>query len=234
MSDASSSFVHPGTQTLSHLDFNDMPCLDATERDPFSTYIALFADPPEQIQGYHGVPEWGDVSTQPLHSLLSPLADDELGDDVFCVTAADQSSQNSPSRSTESSSPQPANSIKSAGVGATLNKGARNSRKQNHSCDQCRAAKRACDLPQDVSINGQKPTNICTTCKRRGIECTVTWLVDRKSQRHNRKRPRTTSYIQTDSCVATCPEERKLLLALKRNLTRFRCFLKMSKKTFRS
>ncbi|KAJ5820584.1 hypothetical protein N7474_006175 [Penicillium riverlandense] len=218
MSPASGSFLHPETQMLGYLDFNEMPNSDATEQDPFSNYIELLADQPEQVQEYHGMPKWDDVSAQLLHNLPSPLpegADDELSG-LFCVNIADQSSQNPPSRSTGRSSPQPPNSIQRAGVGVAPNKGVvttTNPRKQNHSCDQCRNAKRACDLPQDVSINEQKPTSTCTTCSWRGVECTVAWLANRKSQQHTRKRPRTMSYIQStdtvvNSCVATCPEER--------------------------
>lgn len=35
-------------------------------------------------------------------------------------------------------------------------------RRQNHSCDPCRLAKRGCDLPRGVAICGDKPTVACT------------------------------------------------------------------------
>ncbi len=201
---------------LSQFDFNEMPSSEAAEHDPFSNYITLLTNPSAQNQGCHAAPEWDDVSAQVLHHFASPLAegtDDELSS-LFCVTAAEQSCHGSPSRSTGQSSPRPADSTQNADLGVTLSKGAatkRNPRKQNHSCDQCRTAKRACSLQQNVSINGQKPTTPCTTCDVRGLECTVAWLVNRKFQQQTRKRPRTTSYAQsTDTvvgpCAATCSE----------------------------
>lgn len=216
MSAASSTFVQPESQMLSHLDFNEMPSSEAAEHDPFANYITLLTNQSEQNQGCHGASDWDDVSAQLLHHFTSPLAegtDDELSG-LFYATTANQSSHDSPSRSTGQSSPRPADSTQGADVGVTLSKDPttkRNPRKQNHSCDQCRTAKRACSLKQNVSINGQKPTTSCTTCDIRGLECTVAWLANRKFQQQTRKRPRTTSYVQsTDTvvvpCVATCSE----------------------------
>lgn len=201
---------------LSQLDFNEMPSSEAAEHDPFSNYITLLTNQSEQNQGCHGTSDWDDVSVQLLHHFTTPLAegtDDELSG-LFYATAADQSSHGSPSRYTRQSSALPVDSIQSADVGVTPSKNPttkRNPRKQNHSCDQCRTAKRACSLQQNVSINGQKPTTPCTTCDARGLECTVAWLVNRKFQQQTRKRARTTSYVQsTDTvvgpCVATCSE----------------------------
>ncbi|GFG19167.1 hypothetical protein IFM5058_09778 [Aspergillus udagawae] len=218
MSSGSSTFGHPEIQMLSLLAFNEMDNLDATERDPFSNYIELLANQSEQVQGYHSVPEWGDVSGQTLHNLSSSLAEgaEDEHNGLVCVNNADQTSQNSPSGDTGRSSPWPACSTQHTGVGVTLSKGlgtTRNPRKQNHSCDQCRTAKRACSLRQNMPINGQKPTTPCTTCDMRGLECTVAWLVNRKSQQETRKRRRTTSYVQgtgtvADPCVAPCSEKR--------------------------
>lgn len=201
---------------LSQLDFNEIPSSEAAEHDPFSNYITLLTNQSEQSQGCHGAPDWDDVSAQLLHRFASPLADgtDEELSGLFCITAADQSSHDSPSRSIGQPSPLSADSTQNAGVDVTLSKGPttkRNPRKQNHSCDQCRTAKRACSLQQNVLINGQKPTTSCTTCDMRGLECTVAWLVNRKFQQQTRKRPRTTSYVQsTDTVagpfVATCSE----------------------------
>ena len=57
-------------------------------------------------------------------------------------------------------------------------------RRQNHSCDPCRLAKRGCDLPRGVTICGDKPTVACTMCSLRSMECTVAWLASRKPARH--------------------------------------------------
>ncbi|KAE8368064.1 hypothetical protein BDV27DRAFT_154392 [Aspergillus caelatus] len=110
----------------------------------------------------------------------------------------------------------PACSTQHAGVGATFSKGlgtTQNPRKQNHSCDLCRTAKRACSLRQNIPVNGQKPTTPWKTCDMRGLECTVTWLANRKSQQETRKQCRTTCYVQgtgtvAEPHVAPFPEER--------------------------
>ncbi|KAE8423793.1 hypothetical protein BDV36DRAFT_242147 [Aspergillus pseudocaelatus] len=84
----------------------------------------------------------------------------------------------------ESLASRPACSTQHAGVGVTLSKGletTRNPRKQNHSCDPCRTAKRACSLRQNIPVNGQKPTTPCKICNMPGLEYTVAWLINRKS-----------------------------------------------------
>ncbi|KNG82057.1 hypothetical protein ANOM_010739 [Aspergillus nomiae NRRL 13137] len=64
-------------------------------------------------------------------------------------------------------------------------------RRQNHSCDPCRLAKRGCDLPRGVAISGNKPTVACTMCSLRSMECTVAWLASRKPPRHIHRREET-------------------------------------------
>ncbi|OGM50345.1 hypothetical protein ABOM_001079 [Aspergillus bombycis] len=64
-------------------------------------------------------------------------------------------------------------------------------RRQNHSCDPCRLAKRGCDLPRGVAISGNKPTVACTMCSLRSMECTVAWLASRKPSRHTQRRAET-------------------------------------------
>lgn len=64
-------------------------------------------------------------------------------------------------------------------------------RKQNHSCDPCRAGKRACDLPPKVAIQVQDSKALatpCTMCRMRGAECTVAWLMTRQNSRLDQKR----------------------------------------------
>ncbi|KAE8423277.1 hypothetical protein BDV36DRAFT_307704 [Aspergillus pseudocaelatus] len=61
-------------------------------------------------------------------------------------------------------------------------------RRQNHSCDPCRLAKRGCDLPRGVAICGDKPTVACTMCSLRSMECTVAWLASRKPSHHVQRR----------------------------------------------
>ncbi|KOC18362.1 hypothetical protein AFLA70_13g005921 [Aspergillus flavus AF70] len=64
-------------------------------------------------------------------------------------------------------------------------------RRQNHSCDPCRLAKRGCDLPRGVAICGDKPTVACTMCSLRSMECTVAWLASRKPSRQIQRRAET-------------------------------------------
>lgn len=57
-------------------------------------------------------------------------------------------------------------------------------RRQNRSCDPCRSAKRACDLPFDPIVSKNSTTAPCTTCKLRGAECTVVWLMKKQGNSH--------------------------------------------------
>ena len=68
-------------------------------------------------------------------------------------------------------------------------------RRQYHSCDPCRLAKRGCDLPIDISIQNRRPVRGCTTCKIRDLECTVAWLDSKQDIQHIKKRGRTASHI---------------------------------------
>jgi hypothetical protein len=74
-----------------------------------------------------------------------------------------------------------------------------NPRRQNHSCDQCRSSKKACNLPLRIGISGQKPSTPCATCNARGLECTVAWLASKKSEKQSRKKARTSSYLREGS-----------------------------------
>ncbi|KAH8698667.1 hypothetical protein BGW36DRAFT_293299 [Talaromyces proteolyticus] len=61
-------------------------------------------------------------------------------------------------------------------------------RRQNHSCDQCRSSKKACDLSINMVTQKQKQLGACSTCKVRGLDCTTTWLAKRQSALSTRKR----------------------------------------------
>ncbi|KIV94098.1 hypothetical protein PV10_05253 [Exophiala mesophila] len=61
-------------------------------------------------------------------------------------------------------------------------------RRQNHSCDPCRIAKRACDLYEhNVTIRNGKPDASCSTCEVRGLDCTASWLASRQSTQQVKK-----------------------------------------------
>lgn len=88
----------------------------------------------------------------------------------------------------------------------------RHPRRQNHSCDQCRSSKKACDLPLDVHICERKPSTACTACNIRGLGCTVSWLARKKMERAARKRVRRSAYItnrneEPESCPTPEKEE---------------------------
>lgn len=66
-------------------------------------------------------------------------------------------------------------------------------RRQNRSCDQCRSAKRACDLPPSLIVQHQTTLPACSICKIRGLDCTVAWLTDKQSEQNATKRARKSS-----------------------------------------
>ncbi|KAF7596064.1 hypothetical protein BBP40_003326 [Aspergillus hancockii] len=66
----------------------------------------------------------------------------------------------------------------------------RRTRRQNRSCDPCRLAKRACDLPPGVAIQGKTSAMPCTMCSLRSTECTVAWLASRDVPHPTQKRAR--------------------------------------------
>lgn len=70
----------------------------------------------------------------------------------------------------------------------TANSNCRRPRRQNHACDQCRSAKRACNFRNDITIQQQRPLIRCTTCISRGLECTAVWLETKKASMHVSKR----------------------------------------------
>ncbi|KAE8157274.1 hypothetical protein BDV40DRAFT_305307 [Aspergillus tamarii] len=77
-------------------------------------------------------------------------------------------------------------------------------RRQNHSCDPCRLAKRGCDLPRGVTICGNKPTVACTMCSLRSMECTVAWLASRKPARHIQRRAESSPRSPVGPKVLNC------------------------------
>ncbi|KAJ5218111.1 uncharacterized protein N7498_000210 [Penicillium cinerascens] len=60
-------------------------------------------------------------------------------------------------------------------------------RRQNRSCDPCRTAKRACDLPPNTTFSNNFPSSPCSMCKLRGTVCTVAWRASKQFS-HNTKK----------------------------------------------
>ncbi|KIW12606.1 hypothetical protein PV08_09884 [Exophiala spinifera] len=82
-------------------------------------------------------------------------------------------------------------------LGQTTSSSKKRKRKQNHSCDQCRVAKRACDLPLDIGICNGQPSKDCATCNTRGLQCTTVWLNKRKSNQGDEKQTRKPQYTSS-------------------------------------
>lgn len=60
-------------------------------------------------------------------------------------------------------------------------------RRQNRSCDPCRSAKRACDLPPNRHPLEQFTLSPCSMCKVRGTICTVAWRASKQSSYNTKK-----------------------------------------------
>lgn len=73
-------------------------------------------------------------------------------------------------------------------------------RKQNHACDPCRLAKRACDLPPRlVSSVDKKP--MCTLCKHKGLDCTSTWLETKQTNKKATIKRRIAQHSRIDTAI---------------------------------
>jgi hypothetical protein len=69
-------------------------------------------------------------------------------------------------------------------------------RKQNRSCDPCRSAKRACDLPPNTTLSNNFPLSSCSMCTLRGKVCTIAWR-STKQPSHNSKKHASDSFIKS-------------------------------------
>ncbi|KAE8336603.1 hypothetical protein BDV24DRAFT_168174 [Aspergillus arachidicola] len=59
-------------------------------------------------------------------------------------------------------------------------------RRQNHACDSCRMAKKACDLPPNAAGAAERRKSYrqtCSMCRTRGLQCTVTWLASKQARK---------------------------------------------------
>ena len=66
-------------------------------------------------------------------------------------------------------------------------RGPRKLRRQNRSCDPCRAAKRACDLPSNATFSNDLASPPCSMCEIRGTDCKATWRASKESFRGAKK-----------------------------------------------
>ena len=179
------------------------PQMGYNDRDHFARYITPLDDEIRmQLEGGDNNLDWSTISIISYASLLHTLyhVNEEIEGLLFQdITTRPQA--NSDTRRIHSSSSTPTNNVQDSNArisrlgGSTI----RNPRRQNHSCDQCRSSKKACNLPLRVGISGQKPSTPCATCNARGLECTVAWLASKKSEKQSRKKARTSSYLREDS-----------------------------------
>ncbi|KAJ5478478.1 hypothetical protein N7530_003987 [Penicillium desertorum] len=71
-------------------------------------------------------------------------------------------------------------------------------RRQNHSCDPCRSAKRACDLAPNANHVNNVSSSPCSMCKLRGTDCTVAWRAS-KQPSHKPKKSASGSLVKNHS-----------------------------------
>lgn len=191
-------------QMLSVLESNNFPSMGYNDRDHFARYIAPLDDEIRMQLGGDNNLDWSTISNHILRQPPShPVSDvDEEIEGLLFQDIATRPQANSDTRRIHSSSSTPTNNVQDSNArvsrsrnGSTIG----NPRRQNHSCDQCRSSKKACNLPLRIGISGQKPSTPCATCNARGLECTVAWLASKKSEKQSRKKARTSSYLREGS-----------------------------------
>lgn len=90
-------------------------------------------------------------------------------------------------------------------------------RRQNHACDACRVAKKACDLPprwlrqrQGQGRDKHAAAKVtCSLCATRGTECTVSWLENKPLNKKNKplnKKPRQPCTPTSNATAAAVPQ----------------------------
>ncbi|KAJ5815456.1 hypothetical protein N7474_007233 [Penicillium riverlandense] len=179
------------------LESNNFPSMGYSDRDDFARYIAPLDDEfGMQLEGGDNNLDWTTISNHILHQPPShPVSDlDEEIESLLFQDIATRRQANSDARRSHSLSSAPTNSVQESSARISRSKNGstiRNPRRQNHSCDQCRSSKKACNLPLPVGISGQKPSTPCATCNARGLECTVAWISSKRSEKQTRKKART-------------------------------------------
>lgn len=80
-------------------------------------------------------------------------------------------------------------------------------RKQNHACDACRTAKKACDLPprrlsRRSNGNTTAASKACSLCISRGLDCTTSWLASKPIRRRSTQPGADNAVTDATSCPA--------------------------------
>ncbi|GFF59346.1 Pc21g21100 [Aspergillus udagawae] len=193
--------AEPPIQMVDSLNCNAVLTNNPAAADPFAEYIALLSsDRPwlhEQSSDEDAIGTTNLDLPQRPQQLMATIYEGE-GPHFLTIGARNSEVRDSIGDLLNSTSPQAtASDLEIASAHAQPPKhdsSIRNRRRQNHSCDQCRSSKRACDLPMSVRIRHKEPSSSCSTCKSRGWECTVVWLAEKKSKEYARRRAKMASY----------------------------------------
>ncbi|KAJ5825426.1 hypothetical protein N7474_002564 [Penicillium riverlandense] len=197
--------AEPPSQMLDSVNCDAIFADDPTAAGPFANYIAFLSSNQSGFhdEGGHEDQDWGIISDPAQHqynpSLISTI-DEQLQRNQFSNSDSKRGGAGdtiggllnltSPSTATSDVGTISANTQPTEHGSST-----RKLRRQNHSCDQCRSSKRACDLPMTVRISHKKPSTSCSTCNNRGRSCTVMWLAGKKSKSYAKKGANAVSYV---------------------------------------
>ncbi|OQV06631.1 Fungal Zn2-Cys6 binuclear cluster domain-containing protein [Cladophialophora immunda] len=183
-------------QLSSEIEDNDLGSVDSSTVDAFWDPSIFMVTPADQAPSDNDPYHWRPISTTFQHHLPADLVGDRDSSQLptLGINTDTTSYRNSSGDEVDLVSPTPSDWGKHAPTQEPptpkITKQA--PRRQNHSCDQCRSSKRACDLSKDISVQGQKPSKACSLCRIRGMKCTATWLANKQSEQRGKKRPRLT------------------------------------------
>jgi hypothetical protein len=201
----STSAAEPPMQLLDSVSFDGMFTNESMAADTFANYIAFLSSNQTGLQDErsHELQNWSmmtDPAQQQYCASLIPGIDEQSEviqfPNIRTKSAEPRDTIGGP---LDSTSPATATSDMGDITGnerpTAESPQVRKQRRQNHSCDQCRSSKKACDLPLTVRISHKSPSTSCSTCDNRGMRCTVTWLAGRKSKREAKKRANMVSNV---------------------------------------
>jgi hypothetical protein len=186
----------PVDATIAHASFNSHGEAQRTMLSPSTRSMEgeMFALSPFSFDNFAELDATFGTScpdTLPMSQDMEFQLDGELTDSFSCVNdgAAGQDAVGRPSlpptttavqhpRTTDTT-PKPSSLANKHASGPAPH--TRRFRKQNHACDQCRVAKRACNFRNDITTFRHRPLQPCTTCVSRSLDCTVEWLAAKQA-----------------------------------------------------
>ncbi|RJE25246.1 GAL4 [Aspergillus sclerotialis] len=178
------------SQMPDYLEYDRTPNLKVTAEDRLS-YSASASEEEQPLsnagQNHNTTPE------KPLHQLPTPFSYDGI-EDLDGYTVCNASDMAICDRINSSSVPSGLSCANTFEGVHNSGPSKRVQRRQNRSCDQCRSAKRACDLEPNQIILQQASSPACSMCKIRGLDCTVAWLTSKQAEQNAAKRARKFSH----------------------------------------